>query len=568
MYILGISCYYHDAAAVLLKDGILIAAADEERFSRKKHDASFPRLAIRFCLQKANISTDDVTYVVFYEKPFLKFERIFLNSLRFVPKSFHFFRESMKEWFFDKLWIKSNIINELHIPQHKVLFSEHHVSHASSSFFSSPFKKSALLTIDGVGEWTTTAWGVGYGTNITLKEEIRFPHSLGLLYSTFTEFVGFEMNEGEYKVMGLAPYGKPKYIDKIYKLIDIADDGSYSLRLRYLSYPYSLKSVYTKAFKKLFGTKNTTPDEVVTYYADIAASIQFVLEEILVKIANYVYEQTKLDTLCYAGGVALNSSANWKIFQQTKFKHIFIQPAAGDAGGALGAALWAYHSVCSKKRVFVMNHTFYGQAEAETDVKATLEKENVSFKKISNESLLIEEVVEKLLKKKVIGWVQQEFEWGPRALGHRSILADPRKIAMKHLVNEKIKFREAFRPFAPSVAIDKAENYFDIGKSKNESPFKFMLYVVPVNKEKRQNLGAITHEDGTARPQFVEKETNPLYHKLLTNFGQKTGDPILLNTSFNLKGEPIVNTTKEALQTFYRSGLDALVIDNFIIEKK
>lgn len=568
MYILGISCYYHDSAAALLKDGILIAAADEERFSRKKHDASFPKLAIAFCLRKANISANDVSYVVFYEKPFLKFERLFLNSLSYSPGNGGFFRASMKEWFFDKLWIKSHIITELEIDAKKLLFCEHHISHMASSFFCSPYEKAALLSIDGVGEWTTTSWGVGTKNNIEIKEEIHFPHSLGLLYSAFTVFAGYEPNEGEYKLMGLAPYGKPKYVDKIHKVISYKENGSFSLDLDYFSYQYDVKKIYTKKFESLFGKKNNTPDEVISYYADIAASIQAVLEDILLKIVNYIYKKTDLDYLCYAGGVALNSKANWELLKKSKFKELFIQPSAGDSGGALGAALWVYNTVLGNKRSFVMSHVYYGDSETQVETKKVLDNEHTKYRKAKNEELLVEEITEKMYKGNVIGWVQEEFEWGPRALGHRSILADPRSFEMKNIVNSKIKFREAFRPFAPSALYETADQYFQVGRKKSQQPFGFMLYVTPVIKTKRDKLGAITHVDGTARPQFVRKEINPLYHKVIESFGKLTGVPVILNTSFNLKGEPIVNTTAEALSTFKRSGIDTLVIGNYIIEKK
>ena len=567
MYILGISCYYHDSAAAIIKDGQLIAAADEERFSRVKHDNSFPKKAIDFCLKFANISAADISYVVFYEKPFLKFERTFLNSIEYVPKSWGFFRESMKKWFFDHLWIKSNIIRELKIPPKKLLFCEHHLSHAASAFFCSPFEKSAIITIDGVGEWTTLSWGEAAGNRIDLKEEIRFPNSLGLLYSVFTDFVGFEVNEGEYKTMGLAPYGKPKYVEEIYKLLDISKDGSFKLDLSYFAYHYSLKQVYTKKFENIFGKANTNPKKVTKYYADIASSIQFVLEEIIIKIANNVYKKTGNQNLSFAGGVALNSVANWKILQNTKFKHVYIQPAAGDSGGAIGAALWAYRTVLNKKDRFVLNHAYWGDYESKEEVKNFLQRENVRYKEVKNKPDLIDQTAEKLAQGRVIGWVQGRFEWGPRALGHRSILADPRDKKMKGLVNSKIKFREGFRPFAPSIAIEDCADYFEVGSKKLEYPFKFMLYVVDVKENKRAKLGAVTHEDGTARPQFVEKKTNPLYHKLIRSFGEKTGTPVLLNTSFNLKGEPIVNTAKEALNTFYRSGIDSLVVSDFIISK-
>lgn len=566
MYILGISCYFHDSSASLLKDGNLIAAADEERFSRVKHDSSFPKNAIEFCLKQAKISINDLDSVVFYEKPFNKFERIFLSSMAFSPKSMSFFRESMKKWFFNQLWIKSHILTALKISPNKLIFCEHHLSHAASAYFCSPYKKAAILTLDAVGEWTTASWGVAEDNKITIKEELHFPQSLGLLYSAFTVFTGFQANEGEYKMMGLAPYGKPRYVDRIKKLLDMRKDGSFATDFSYFSYPYALKNVFTKKFEQLFGLPNKSPDAVIPYYADIAASIQQITEEILIRMAKYVKSKTSLEYLCYAGGVALNSSANWRIFKESGFKEIFIQPSAGDSGGSLGAALWASGTIFNEKNRFLMNHAYWGKEESESEIDEFLKKENIKSRKVKNENLLIEEVVEKITKGKVAGWVQGKFEWGPRALGHRSIIADPRSIKMKEKVNSKIKFREAFRPFAPSVIEEKATQYFSI-PSKIHLPLKYMLYVVPVKKDQQKNLRAIAHVDGTARPQVVEKTTNPLYHNLITQFGEKTGVSVVLNTSFNLKGEPMVNTVRDAYSTFQRSGLDLLIIKNRIIEK-
>ena len=568
MYILGISCYYHDSAAAILKDGQLIAVAEEERFSRVKHDNSFPEKSIQFCFDMAGITREEITYVVFYEKPFLKFERTFLNSIDYAPKTLSFFTESMKKWFFEHLWIKSRILGELKIPPGKLLFCEHHLSHAASAFFCSPFDKSAVITIDGVGEWTTASWGKANGNRIDIKQEIRFPHSLGLLYSVFTSFVGFEVNEGEYKTMGLAPYGKPKYVEEIYKLLKLSEDGSFELKLDYFAYHYSLKKVYSKKFEEIFGKVNKKPDRVKTYYADIAASIQQVLEERLIKIASYVQKKTGLENLCFAGGVALNSVANWKIFKETEFKHIYIQPAAGDSGGALGAALWVYRTVLNKKNRFVLDNAYWGASETNEQIEQFLIKQNIRYKKPKDEKKLLDQVADKLSKGKVVGWLQNKFEWGPRALGNRSILADPRKKKMKDLVNSKIKFREGFRPFAPSVNLEDAGSFFEISKAEKEFPFRFMLYVVDVKESKRSELEAVTHEDGTARPQFVDKNTNPRYHRLIKSFGQKIGTPVILNTSFNLKGEPIVNTAEEAFDTFSRSGIDSLVLGDFIVEKE
>lgn len=566
MYILGISCFYHDSAAVIIKDGVLIAASEEERLSRVKHDSSFPKRAIEFCLKAAGIKANDLDYAVFYEKPFLKFERTFLNSIEYSPQSFGFFRESMKKWFLDNLWIKSYILSILKISPKKLLFCEHHLSHAASAFFCSPFEDSAVLTVDGVGEWTTASWGVARKNKIEIKEEIRFPHSLGLLYSVFTDFVGFEVNEGEYKTMGLAPYGKPKYINEIYKILSVANDGSFKLNLDYFAYHYSLKKVYTKKFESIFGDRNIKNEKVTVYYADIAASIQKVLETILIDIAKYVRKKTGLTNLSYAGGVALNSVANWKILQNSGFKQLYIQPAAGDSGGALGAALWAYRTVLNQNQKFILDNPYFGEEETPEQIEQTLRNRKIKYKKMA-EQKLIDIVAGGLAKGKVVGWVQGKYEWGPRALGHRSILADPRNKKMKNLVNSKIKFREGFRPFAPVTTIEDADKYFEIFSKKDENPFKFMLYVVNVKKNKRQELGAVTHEDGTARPQFIDKKTNPQYHRLIKSFGRITGTPVLLNTSFNLKGEPIVNTTAEALNTFYKSGLDILVINNFLIKK-
>lgn len=470
MYILGISCFYHDSAAALLKEGQLISAAEEERFSRIKHDSSFPKHAIAFCLKKAGIAVGDISYVVFYEKPFMKFERQLITSLEYAPRTCALFTESMKKWFFDHLWIKSHIINQLDISPKKLLFSEHHLSHAASSFFCSPFTKSAFLTADAVGEWATITWGIAENNNITVREELRFPHSLGLLYSAFTVFAGFTANEGEYKLMGLAPYGKPIYKDKVRTLLDGKKDGSFALALENFSYQYSLRNIYTHRFETLFGKANTSPDEVISYYADIAASIQAVLEELLLTITSHIKKQTGLDNFCYAGGVALNGVANWKIATSGLFKNIFIQPAAGDSGGALGAALWAYHTVLGKKRHFVMNHVYYGESQTEGETESFLKKQGIAYKKKS-ENKLIEEIVDTLAKGSVVGWVRNEFEWGPRALGNRSILADPRKKQTGNIVNTKIKFREAFRPFAPSILAEKGKDYFHTQKKRTPIPF-------------------------------------------------------------------------------------------------
>ena len=593
MYILGISCYYHDAAACLLRDGEVIAAAEEERFTRIKHDSSFPIKAIDFCLEYAGIKKADIDYVVFNEKPFLKFERIIKTIFATYPLSAGLFQESVINWMGNKLWIKSLIEEKIGIGQDKILFCQHHISHAASSFLCSPFQEAAILTCDGVGEWETTAIGFGKsdwkeaGRNeIQLFEEIRFPHSLGLLYSAFTAFLGFEVNEGEYKVMGMAGFGEPKYADKIYKLINVNEDGSFRLNMEYFSFHYHTKKSFNKRFEKLFGkprdpkvhfitSKTSRYDYAISptkeemaknqYYADIAASIQKVAEEILVRIANHLHKKTGSKKLCLAGGVALNCVANSKILQETPFEEIFIQPAAGDAGAAMGDALYVWHCLLQKQRRFVLKHAYWGKDYSEAEIKSYLIKNNIRFEHIAEEYKLLDSVSAMITEGKVVGWFQGRFEWGPRALGNRSILADPRNKKMKDIVNIKIKFREPFRPFAPSVLKEKCQDLFEFDKSANQHPLKFMLYAVPVKK--RELTPAITHVDGSSRVQIVDKETNPLFYRLIEKFYEITGIPLLLNTSFNLKGEPIVNTPQDAFNTFTKSDLDVLVLGNFVIRK-
>lgn len=569
MNILGVSCFYHDGAAALIRDGKILAAAEEERFSRVKHDSSFPVHSIDFCLSKAKIKSQDLDYVVFYEKPFLKFERITLTALATAPSGRGNFVKAFKTWLKDKLWIKSAIASKLKLPANKILFSGHHISHAASSYYTSPFKSAALLTCDGVGEWTTTAWGRGDGNKIKLEGEIKFPHSLGLFYSTFTQFLGFEINEGEYKVMGLAPYGKPKYVDRVNKLIKQNQDGSYKLNLKFFNFHISDQTSYSKDFVKLFKVPPRNPkqnEEVSQIYADIAASAQKVLEEKLLVIAKYIRKITNEENLCYGGGVALNGVANWKIFKEAGFKNIFIHPAAGDSGGAVGAALYLYHHVLGKNRKEESEGFYLGQENSEKSIVSFFKKENIKAQKLSD-SKLEERLTDKLINGKVIGWVKGRFEWGPRALGARSILADPRSKKMKDLVNSKIKFREGFRPFAPVILFEEAEKYFDVGNAVQQQPLQYMLAVVPVKKEKRRKLGAITHVDGSARPQFIKKNINPKYYNLVKSFGQATGVPVLLNTSFNLRGEPLVNSCQDAFKTFMQSGIDSLVLENYLIEK-
>ena len=591
MHVLGISCYFHDAAAALLRDGHLIAAAEEERFTRKKHDYEFPGHAIDFCLETAGITAGDLDYVVFFEKPFVKFERLLLASMQTFPQSHKVFREAMVTWLGDKLWIRHLIQKRLGLPPSKILFSEHHLSHASSAFFCSPFEEAAILTVDGVGEWTTASLGVGKGTDIRLVKEIRFPHSLGLLYSAFTAFLGFEVNEGEYKVMGMAPFGSPRYVDEVRKLLRVHTDGSFELDMDYFTFHRSTTQTYSRKFEALFGPPRDPAGNFFTgssgypsyfgekpanyaavareneRYADIAASIQVVIEETLLTMARAAHRETGLTRLCLAGGVALNSVANSRILRETPFEELYIQPAAGDGGGAVGAALYGYHAALGRPRTFVMEHAAWGQAHDGAAVDRFVREGDIAHERIEDEGRLVERVVDRLQEGKVVGWSQGRFEWGPRALGHRSILADPRQPDMKDIVNTKIKFREPFRPFAPSALVERAEEYFALPEAARHYPARFMLYVVDVLPDKRALVPAITHVDGTGRLQTVRRETNPRYHRLISTFADATGVPMLLNTSFNLRGEPIVNTPAEAFNTFMQSGMDVLVLGDHVIDK-
>ncbi len=592
MNILGISCYYHDAAAVLLQDGQLVAAAEEERFTRKKHDYDFPKNAIQFCLKTGGLKGSDLDYVVFFEKPFRKLDRILATVLATYPKSWKVFRESMISWVLDKLWVGSTLQQELGIPKEKILFSDHHLSHAASAYLCSPFDESAILTVDGVGEWVTAAAGVGRGNSIKLDQQIEFPHSIGLLYSAFTAFLGFEVNEGEYKVMGMAPYGQPRYVDKVWKLVRQHQDGSFSLDMDYFSFHHSTDRTFNSRFADLFGeprdphmlffTEGTgfptyfgTPpanvkelSKINQHYADIAASIQKVTEDLLVNMASALQKRTGQKRLCMAGGVALNSVANSRILRESGFEELYIQPAAGDGGGALGAALWAYNTLLGHPRTFCMNRADWGQEYSQAEVSEFLTKNNIPHRRFDCEDQLLDHVVNRLSNGKVIGWYHGRFEWGPRALGARSIIADPGNPQMKDIVNAKIKFREPYRPFAPSVLAEHAEKYFELPHAAQHYPARYMLYVVPVKENHHTTLPAITHVDGTGRLQTVFKSESPRYYKLIERFGQATGVPVLLNTSFNLKGEPIVTTPANAFNTYMKSEMEGLVLENFVLEKE
>jgi carbamoyltransferase len=597
MFILGLSFFYHDSAAALLHDGVLVAAAEEERFSRNKHDQGFPKLSIEFCLKEAGIAPGDLDYVVFYEKPMQKFDRLMMTALGAYPKTWSVFGESMIALFDKKLWIKNLISEEIGVEAEKILFVEHHLSHAASAFFASPYDEAAILTIDGVGEWTTASMGHGKaswdadktgpdGNKITLTHEQRFPHSLGLLYSAFTVFLGFEVNEGEYKVMGMAPYGDPRHIDKIDKVIDIYDDGSFWLDMSYFSYHYSADKTYSNKFVKLFGKPRIHESEFFTprtdpsvdpqspkskenqYYADVAASIQLVTEEIILKMARAIHKETGSKRLCMAGGVGLNSKANGRILAETPFEELFIQPAAGDSGGALGAALYVYHVVLGKPRRFVQEHNFWGASYGEEDIVTALKKREFDYEKIDDDEKLITRIVDHILAGKVIGFYQGRFEWGPRALGNRSIIADPRRAEMKDIVNSKIKFREPFRPFAPVILEQEAARFFPTLKDpERQYTPRFMLAVYPWDQELGNKAPAVNHI-GTGRLQTIRKEWNPRYYRAVELFGQATGVPVLMNTSFNLRGEPIVTTPDNALNTFGNSGIDTLMLENYVVTKK
>lgn len=568
MYILGLSFYYHDSAAALIHDGAVVAAGEEERFSRVKHDNRFPSLAVDFCLKKAGISIHDVDYVVFYEKPFVKFERILVSTFSTFPRSWKVFRESMLTWLTDKLWIKALLKEKLKLNPKKIVFADHHMSHAAAAYFCSPFPEAAVLTVDGAGEWSTSTMGHAKGNHIAIKKEMRFPHSIGLLYSAFTAFCGFEVNEGEYKLMGMAPYGKPKYVDKIKEVIKIGDDGSLWHDMSYFSYHYSPDSTLSPKFIEKFGPPRDPKRADVhldEYYADMAASIQAVTEEILIKMANHLHKETGSKYLCMAGGVALNCVANTKILNQTPFEQIYVHPAAGDDGGAVGAAMWCWNQMLGNTKRFVMEHAYWGSDYTDAECEQHLKKIGAKYEVIENRDKALDRTVDYLMKGSVCGWYNGRFEWGPRALGNRSIIGDPRRAEMKDIINAKIKFREAFRPFAPSVLMEKASEYFDLPNAEKHYPARFMLYVCDV---KSKQMPAITHVDNSGRLQGVVKEYNPDYYGLIKKFGEASGVDCIVNTSFNLKGEPIVETPTNAFNTFMRSGMDALIMNTkFVVTK-
>ncbi|MDA9063678.1 carbamoyltransferase [Candidatus Pelagibacter ubique] len=592
-YILGIAAFYHDSAAALIKDGRIISAAQEERFTRKKHDSSYPFHAVEFVLKYSNINLSNVDHIIFYEKPFLKFERLLETYVAFAPKGFQSFSKAMPLWLKEKLFQKKLIFDYLKkhdknfMDEKKILFSEHHLSHAASAFYPSPFKEAIVLTADGVGEWATTTVAICKNNKIEIKKELHFPHSLGLLYSAFTYYTGFKVNSGEYKLMGLAPYGKPKYTDIILdKLIDLKEDGTFMLDQKYFNYSTGLTMTNNK-FDKLFGSKARKPEseKINQFHMDIAASIQFVTEKIMLMLARSLREEYKIKNLCLAGGVALNCVANGKILEEKIFDNIWVQPAAGDAGGSLGAALAYWYMDLDNKRKDIekdtMQGSYLGNEYSEIEIKSKFDEIGANYLSLSDKEL-IDKTAENLSNGKAVGWFQGRMEFGPRALGNRSIIGDPRSETMQKNLNLKVKFRESFRPFAPSVLIEDVSNWFEM---ESESPY--MLFVAKIKKEKtiemnnkqkklfgidllninRSEIPAVTHVDYTARIQTVSKENNKRYHDLLSKFKEKTNCPVLVNTSFNIRGEPIVNSPEDAFRCFMGTDLDILVVGNFYLEK-
>ncbi len=554
MYILGISCYYHEAAACLIKNGKIIAACAEERFSRIKHDSAFPSHAIDFCLKRKGILPKDLGYVVFYEKPFVKFERNLKNSLDYFPKSRELFVHSMKNFLTEKLWIKQKIFSELKIDIDRILFVPHHLSHAAASYYNSPFFTAAFFTLDAVGEWSTGSYGIASPEKIIPMAALYFPNSVGFLYSAFTAFLGYEVNEGEYKVMGLSGFGKPLHKQKIRKTFKQYKDGSIKLNLEYFSFPYSTNKMFSEKFAKEFsGLK----------FEDLASSLQEVTEEIVFNMLNFVHSRTGQTDLVYGGGVALNSVLNGKITSKTPFKRVFIFPAPGDDGGAIGCALYAYHQLSKDKKRYNLEDVFLGRDFKNAEIEKFLKSKKIIFRKLSNIKLA-SKVAQSLASRQVVGLFEGRAEFGPRALGHRSILADPRDAKMKEIVNSKIKFREQFRPFAPAVLEEQSGQYF---KNIDLNLAGFMLGTFPAKPLARKQAPAIVHVDGSSRVQIVNKKFKGNLRKILENFFKLTGVPILLNTSFNLKGEPIVDSLDDAYKTFQASDLDLLVLGNCVIEK-
>jgi carbamoyltransferase len=558
-YIIGISCYYHDSAACLLKDGEIVAAAQEERFTRIRHDQDFPTQAIKYCLKQAGITIEQVNYVGFYDKPLIKFERILTTYLATWPRSFPSFIKSTPLWLRKKLWIPQLIKKELGF-EGEVLMIEHHLSHAASAFLVSPYQESAIVTVDGVGEWATSTICKGEGNDIQILKEIRFPHSLGLLYSAYTYYLGFKVNSAEYKVMGLAPYGEPRYVDKVMETISYTEDGSFKMNMKYFAYDYGLEMTNGK-FEKLFGQPKREPEsKLEQFHKDVAMSVQKVTEEIVLRMVRHAYQLTGSKNLCMAGGVALNCVANGRVIKETPYKDVFIQPAAGDAGGAVGVATYIHHTVLKNERKWEMTHAYFGPEYSADEIREYLQANGIVHKEFSEDEM-IDATVQAMVDQKTIGWFQGRMEFGPRALGARSIIADARNPENKSVVNLKIKFRESFRPFAPSVLEEKCSEWFEL-----DVPSPYMLLVADV-KEGKRTIPSVTHVDNSARIQTVDENSLPRYHKLIKRFDEKTGCPVIINTSFNVRGEPIVCTPHEAYVCFMRTNMDVLVLDRFVMYK-
>ncbi len=561
-YVLGLSCFYHDSAAALLKDGVVVAAGQEERFSRKRHDSGFPQKAIQYVLHEAGITPERIDAVGFYDKPLLKFERMLSTYVATFPRSFGSFRKAMPLWLHEKLWVPSIIRKSLKPYKGPILFAEHHMSHAASCFLPSPFEEAAILTVDGVGEWATASFGVGRGSDITLFKEIRFPHSLGLLYSAFTYYLGFKVNSAEYKVMGLAPYGKPVHFERIMRdMVQLNEDGSFKLNMKYFSYDYGLRMT-NAAFDEFFGGPPRKAETWMTEREfDIAASVQKVCEEVVLKMVRHLHQETGLDRLCMAGGVALNCVANGRVIRETKVKQLWVQPAAGDAGGAVGVAHYIYNTLHKRPRASAWTHAYLGPEFKDAEIARFLDEAGARYETLSDTEL-VKRTARLISETMVIGWFQGRMEFGPRALGGRSILADPRDAKMRDTLNKKIKFREGFRPFAPSVLLDKASEWFEIDC---DSPY--MLLVAQVREGKR-TIPSVTHVDNSARLQTVTRAEAPLYYDLIAEFERLTGVPILINTSFNVRGEPIVCTPRDAYLCFMRTNMDHLVLGHHLLDKQ
>ena len=567
MYTLGISCYYHDSAASLLKDGHVISAVEEERFSRIKFDDGFPKLAIDWCLKNCGITPDQIDSIAFYDKPVLKFERLLDNYISVAPRGLHSFLDVIPKWLHKRLWLKNDIKKHLKGFDGEIIFPEHHISHAAYSFFTSPFDESAILTVDGVGEWTTASFGTANNNRIQLTNDIRWPHSIGLFYSAFTYFLGFKVNEGEYKLMGLSSYGQPKYYDLILdELIDVKDDGSIHLNMKYFAFTYD-KVMTNAKFAKLFGISRRNGDEEARQvHFDIGASAQKVLETIILKIANHIHKETSMKNLCLGGGVGLNGVANYRLLKESPFENIHIPPSPGDAGSAIGCAQYLYYIHQKNQRIVEVDNSkrihenvYVGPSFSDDEIVSFLDDEKIQYQKLDKISLL-EKTAKLISEGNIIGWYQGKMEWGPRALGNRSILADPRDANMKDILNEKIKHRESFRPFAPSVLEEFSSEYFDI-----DIPSPYMLMVAKVKKPEK--IPAVTHVDGTGRLQTVSKNSNPLYYELINQFYKITGIPVIINTSMNVMGEPIVNTPKQAYSMILKTDMDYLMMGSYMISK-